>query len=188
MYGSIVDEWKRTYRLNRKARVRGALNRAALGMGLVFMIFGGYLSIHHWYVEPRRYRALLREADLQNAAKYKEYESGFTKLRDTLGFGNQAKELWAAAWRRRAHFAASKEKGTRAGGDWTPPEAGPESGSMFAGRRGGSRRWFHPGLNDEAGWKGRARHQNEPAKVLNLEDRQWNCCLVCFQGGRKRIR
>jgi len=114
MYGSIVDEWKRTYRLNRKARVRGALNRAALGMGLVFMIFGGYLSIHHWYVEPRRYRALLREADLQNAAKYKEYESGFTKLRDTLGFGNQAKELWAAAWRRRAHFAESQEKGTEA--------------------------------------------------------------------------
>lgn len=109
MYGSIVDEWKRNYRLNKKTAFRKKVIRTSVGVGLVALVIILYVSIHHWGVEPRRYKRMLREADLQKVDKFQEYESAFNKLNGTFGFGTSAKDLWAEAWRRRARAAEDKE-------------------------------------------------------------------------------
>jgi len=118
MYAPIIDEWKRNYRLRKKAAVRAIVKRAAVAVSVVILVVMAYVAIHHWYIAPRWYRSLLSSADLRNPDKYPENESAFIKLNNTFGFGSNANKLWAEAWRRRARDAEREEKDTEAMLSW----------------------------------------------------------------------
>ena len=109
MYGSIVDEWKRSYRMERRAALQRNLMLAGMLLGIILVIAGAIVSFHHWYSEPQHYQKLLATADLQDSNKYPENLSAYIKLRETLGYRSRARKLWAEAWERRAHQAERQE-------------------------------------------------------------------------------
>lgn len=109
MYGSIIDEWKRTYRLNQRASFRKKIKRAGLFMGatlgVMLLVAGSIAAINHWYLEPHRNQETLRNARLEEPKEYQKNHDAYIRLKGTLGYEKTAKELWAQAWKRRAHLA-----------------------------------------------------------------------------------
>ena len=106
MYGKIIDEWRRAYRVQQKTESNRKLIVAA---GVIVVI--GLLTVWTWQWLARRQerRATLRNGDLSNQLSYLDSKQAFEDLKDTWHSGTKAREFWADAWKRRASFAERTE-------------------------------------------------------------------------------
>jgi WD40 repeat protein len=102
MYGKIIDEWRRAYRLQQKKEERRNLFFAA---GLIVLI--ALLTIWLWQWLDRRQdrEATLRNGDLNDQVSYQKSKLAFEDLQNTLFSGNKGRVLWGDAWKRRASSA-----------------------------------------------------------------------------------
>jgi len=135
MYGPIVDEWKRSYQLEEKAKIRRIFKTAAALVVVFALIAAVVWSFDYWWKKPRQYEKTLLAANLQDPKSFGEGKLAFENLRDTWGFENRAKRLWAETWGRRAKLAEKQERSQEALLSWlTAAAEGPpgQEGTFLA--------------------------------------------------------
>lgn len=118
MYGSIIDEWKRSYRMEQKARLRRNL---ALAASLVVFIIGIavlILAASFFVITPRQLKATLASAKLEDPDKFQENAQAYEQLVRFPWYRTTAGKLWADAWKRRAYEAERLENKTESFLSW----------------------------------------------------------------------
>jgi len=114
MYGPIIDEWRKAYRLKKQARVRYAVKTSASLIVIFALIASAIWAMSHWLWKPNYYKEVLRAAKLEDPVSYRNSQWAFGELSKTWGYGNAARRLWADAWIKRARLAEKQERGVEA--------------------------------------------------------------------------
>lgn len=111
MYGKIIDEWRRSYRLQQKKESNARLVMAA---GVIIVIALVTVLTWQWLDRRQLRRTTLRNGDLSKQLSYLTAKQAYDDLRNTWHSGTKARELWGDAWRRRALFAERTEDAPQA--------------------------------------------------------------------------
>ncbi|HEX8178699.1 MAG TPA: WD40 repeat domain-containing protein, partial [Pyrinomonadaceae bacterium] len=109
MYSPFVDEWKREYQKMKKAQLPRWLKEAAATAAGALIVITLLAAIWYLVVQPPRYMATLRSADLSNLKSYSAAQAAYLGLQRTLLYSGRGQQLWAEAWQRRARKAAQSE-------------------------------------------------------------------------------
>ncbi|HEV7397017.1 MAG TPA: WD40 repeat domain-containing protein [Pyrinomonadaceae bacterium] len=113
MYGSIIDSWKRDYRLNQQKLRR---RNVVLGVTSLMIIMAGIalftLAVAFLLVIPGRRKATLQEANLQDQNEFQENIEAYNYLLQIPWYRTTAGHLMADAWKRRAYNDEMRENKT----------------------------------------------------------------------------
>jgi WD40 repeat protein len=115
IYGKIIDEWQRAYRLQQKKEIkRRRIVAAGICVVIAVLVIWTWISLNY-----RNERVvILKNSDLSNQVSYLKSKQAFDELNNTWFWGTTGKRHWGDAWKRRASLAERTEDAQQAVLSW----------------------------------------------------------------------